>query len=68
MKQQKIIIDGTFDNVVVILETLSRITGLSYKTINVIGMFTWMGVTAGLTIAVFREKEGMSFPLNKKSI
>lgn len=57
MKQQKIIIDGTFDNVVVILETLSRITGLSYKTINVIGMFTWMGVTAGLTIAVFKKRK-----------
>jgi hypothetical protein len=46
-------LDEIFDRTVDTLEYISKKTGISYKKVNVLGMFGWLGLTAYLVYKSF---------------
>ena len=53
-------LEEIFDRTVDLLETISDKTKISYKKINVIGMFAWIGVTVGLAVKAFKKTKKQS--------
>ena len=48
-------LEKIFDKTVDTLETISKKTNIGYKELNVIGMLTWIGITAALIYKVFHK-------------
>ena len=48
-------LEKIFDKTVDTLEIISKKTGIGYKELNVLGMITWIGITAALIYKAFHK-------------